>query len=127
MTTFIGLDEDTQDFFEITDAACRAYTREGMIFQYGSVRTMKIFSQNLSKSDFKELCRKALHRASKDDLVAIDWWNYVCKWVDDFSGKILSNATNTEEEVSTLNPNISNPENLVRNPFQAIDKATESR
>lgn len=125
MTAFVGLDETTQDFFEIAEAASRSYLKVGMIFQYGSVRTMKIFSQNISKSDFKSLCGQALHRANKDNLQAIDWWNYICKWVNDFTDNVILKSDYSESEVDQQYPVTIRRKSTKRHPFEAIDFATD--
>lgn len=126
-TLFLGLDDATQDYFEIAEHASISYFREGMVFQYGSAKTMQIFSQQVSKSDFKELCRKALDRAKRQEIKPIDRWNYICKWVDDFAGKILSESGRPELEISSPPNNNFGSRQKKLHPFDALDRASESR
>jgi hypothetical protein len=124
-TLFAGLETPSQILLEIADSASRAYMKQGMVFQYGSVKTVRVFANYVSHSDFKELCRKALYRAKKDRITPIDWWNYICKWVDDFAGKVLSDSENLESESLSVAPKHSASSLIANNPFAAIDEATE--
>lgn len=103
LSHFEGLDNDLVDLLEITEGASVSYFAHPMIFQYGSARTLKIYSQKLSKSEYKTAVRMALSWCKKPDnrdrIEPIDRWNLIANLVILEYGDRFSGASKFEMDV----------------------------